>query len=317
MRRVINKIVMKVKIFSHVADPDGLGCVVLAKLVYEDVSFTLCNYDDINVQFHHFIENKEYENFDKIFITDISLSNEYLKKIQENDSLRAKCLLFDHHESFEKTIDGVYDFVTLKIKTKEGLCSGTSLFYEYLKNSTHNKILEKQVVEEFVRLTRLHDTWEWKRENNLKAYHLQDLFQFLSPFGYLYHFVLKCQKEDVFCYTSEEENWINIQIQNNEKAINQMLHQVIVKTESSITYGSLFGLYEYRNALAEKLKISRPEIDIMILLAVDNQSASFRSLKDIPVDGLALEYGGGGHARTAACPLNPETTLKLIKRFMI
>ncbi len=33
---------MRVKLFSHGADPDGLGCVILAKLIFSNVDFTLC-----------------------------------------------------------------------------------------------------------------------------------------------------------------------------------------------------------------------------------------------------------------------------------
>ena len=54
-----------------------------------------------------------------------------------------------------------------------------------------------------------------------------------------------------------------------------------------------------------------------MLIAVDNQSVSFRSLKDdVEVRSLAEKYGGGGHEKVASClfqdiePLLLERVLK-------
>ena len=64
------------------------------------------------------------------------------------------------------------------------MCCGTSLFYEYL---TNNNILTKSnIIDEFVELTRQHDTWEWRNiYNNEKSRELAVLFDSLGYDGYI------------------------------------------------------------------------------------------------------------------------------------
>ena len=62
---------MPIKIFSHQADPDGLGCIILSKKCFDEVDYTLCkNVPDLDYKLDKFIINEEYLNYEKIFITD-------------------------------------------------------------------------------------------------------------------------------------------------------------------------------------------------------------------------------------------------------
>ena len=124
-------------------------------------------------------------------------------------------------------------------------------------------------------------------------------------------------KEFITALDEVEKEWIQIrqkQIHNSLEALEARLR---ILKEENILYGTVIGKYEFRNSFAEHLKTSHPELDICILLAYDNGTVSFRSLKEKPVEPLARAYGGSGHPGAASCALTRETELKLIKRFMM
>jgi len=306
---------LRVKIFSHGSDPDGIGCVVLAGLSYSDMDFTLCkNVSELDVELQTFINEKKDLDYDKIFITDLCPSFTILQHINENLSSKGKWQVFDHHLTSQNDQKQSYSWVEVCEEKDGRSCCGMSLFYDYL---TKYASLNNSYVQEFVEMTRLHDTWEWKKKNHLEAYSLGYLFQALGAIGYYYHFLLKARTLQTFGYDMQEKNWIHKQIQKNEEVLTNMLKRLVIVSESNIKYGSVLGLYEYRNALAEKMKEIYPDLDVMILFAIDNETVSFRTLTDVEVESLAKEYGGGGHPRAASAPLTVDTELQLIKRFMM
>lgn len=304
---------MRVKLFSHGADPDGLGCVVLASLGFKDLDYTLCKDPaDLNEALQEFFEAKEYVNFDKIFITDLCPADEWVARFEQ---LKLEIQILDHHTTSKNKLQKEYPFVT-SMEEKDGrLTCATELFFEFLCKEFGN--LNTPYVKTFVEYTRLHDTYDWERVGNVDAYQLQTLFQHLGWYGYFLHFQEKCQKEQTFSYDKEEINWIVTQEKRNRLALEQLLKRLRMKKEENITYSAVIGNYEYRNLLADEVKKLYPEVDIFLLLACDNGTVSFRSLKEIPVEGLAASYGGGGHIKAASCKLTKENELKLIKRFIL
>ena len=152
---------MKTLIFSHLSDIDGMGGVVLAKLVFGDADYILCETFNLLDKIRELIANKTIYQYDQIFITDMWLED---PSIVVNDvKLRDKVLVFDHHESALNECHN-YDFITVRIEDEIGRCSGTSLFYEYLRKN--NLLSGDEVVARFVELTRLYDTWEWTTVKN-------------------------------------------------------------------------------------------------------------------------------------------------------
>ena len=90
---------MRVKLFTH-TDLDGIGCAVLAYLSfgYENVDVEQCNYDDIDDYVEAFMEDDGlYRSYDKIFITDISVSDSVANMIDILDRVDRRVQLFDHH----------------------------------------------------------------------------------------------------------------------------------------------------------------------------------------------------------------------------
>ena len=303
---------MPIKIFSHQADPDGLGCIILGKKCFDEVDYTLCkNVPDLNYKLDKFIINEEYLNYEKIFITDLCPSIDLLDKILNNEKLKSKVTVIDHHMSnLEKTKEKDYSFVNINL---DG-CA-TSLFYDYLKKHWA-LILPDKTLKEFVELTKLHDTWKWKEVNNLDAYHLETLLHKLGTIGYLNHFIDKLDfVSRHFKYTDEEEKWIREQLEEEQKYLDNLLKRVIYKKIDKINYGIVYGLYNYRNSLADKLKDNK-SCDVLIFIAVDNETISFRSITDIEVKSIAHDFNGGGHDKASSCSLNHENERKIMEKFL-
>ena len=304
---------MPIKIFSHQADPDGLGSIILSKICYEEVDYTLCkNFQDLDLKLNDFIDNEEYLNYEKIFITDLCPSIDLLDKISSNEKINNKLLVIDHHISnLEKIKDKDYPFININLDK----CA-TSLFYDYLAKQ-HDLLFPYKTLKEFVLLTNLHDTWKWKEENNLDAYYLETLLHKLGNVGYIKHFVDKLSLlSRHFRYDEEEKNWIKEQLEEEQKYLDNLIKRVIYKKIDKINYGIIYGLYDYRNSLADKLSDNK-SCDVLIFMAVDNETVSFRSInKKTEVKNMAKEFNGYGHKLAASCDLNPENEKNLIKKFL-
>ena len=67
----------KIKLFTHGADLDGIGCAILAYLAFgrENLDVEQGDYKDVNEKVEAFIEQEElFKSYDKVYITDISIS---------------------------------------------------------------------------------------------------------------------------------------------------------------------------------------------------------------------------------------------------
>ena len=64
---------MKILLFTHKNDIDGIGNVILSKLAFDNVCYILCETFDLNQKVNEFIiTNKIYENSgDKYIIEDV------------------------------------------------------------------------------------------------------------------------------------------------------------------------------------------------------------------------------------------------------
>ena len=62
---------MKVLLFTHKNDIDGMGNAVLAKLAYKNVDYELCGTFELTEKVEsYFNSNKIYE-YDQIYVTDL------------------------------------------------------------------------------------------------------------------------------------------------------------------------------------------------------------------------------------------------------
>lgn len=170
----------KIKLFTH-TDLDGVGCAILAYLVFgkENVDVEYCNYDDVNEKVEKFWKHVGDAEYDAVYITDISISEDLAEQITAHTGVR-KWHLFDHHA----TALGLnkYDWCEVRVNGTSGemKTSGTELFFTYLalNGCFKFKPTQENSLVRFVSIVRDYDTWRWKEfgEEGTVCIQVDDLF---------------------------------------------------------------------------------------------------------------------------------------------
>ena len=123
---------MKVLLFTHKNDIDGMGNAVLGKLAYKNLDYELCGTFELTEKVEsYFNSNKIYE-YDQIYVTDLCLEDPVLSKIANDEKLKSKILDFDHHRTFTDEKYTKHPFINVIVEDAKGLCCGTYLFYTHL-----------------------------------------------------------------------------------------------------------------------------------------------------------------------------------------
>ena len=118
---------MKIFIFAHIADCDGITPIILSKLVFEHVDYKLLD-NPIHEEFLNTLKNIDINEYDYIYITDLCISEDTIKKLDDN--IINKLKIFDHH--IANIHMNKYDFISV-IDEENGIKQcGTSLYYSYL-----------------------------------------------------------------------------------------------------------------------------------------------------------------------------------------
>lgn len=298
---------MKVLLFTHKNDIDGMGNAILAKLAFDSVDYVLCETFDLKKKVEEYLKNKKIYEYEKIFITDLCLGEENLKQIDEDEKLKGKFQIIDHHKTYEDEKYTRFSFVQVKLKNDHGLCCATSLFYEYLLNN--NYLVRNDAIDEFVELTRQHDTWEWKNiYNNEKSRELAILFDAIGINGYIKFIYEKLLKEQTFEYNEIERMLINNKKIEISEAVEEYLDKIYYKNILDLKAGIIFINYEYRNELAEYLRENKYDIDFVMIISLDRGVVSYRSTKDgVSVRKVAEYFGGKGHDKAATNPITSKS----------
>lgn len=303
----------KIIIFSHESDIDGLGSVILGKLAFGEIDYVLCpNINILQAEFSKLIENKNLYNYDKIYITDLTLYAPAADIVKNDAILSDKVLVFDHHKSAIDDGYDTYDFENIIDVDENGKkrC-GTDLFYEHL-------LLEKYIVgtpaiDEFVELTRLEDTWEWKKNGRgIKAHDLAILFNAIGIEQYINIIYTKLLYESDFNFTTDEMNIIENRKNEYLDLLKQTWEEVeFFKDESNNKYASLYANYELRNELSEYAKsLKIDDLKYLIIVALEKGEfgqKSYRSIEEnFDVGKIAKSHGGNGHVGAAAVNITEE-----------
>ena len=298
---------MKVLLFTHKNDIDGMGNAILAKLAFDSVDYVLCETFDLKKKVEEYFKNKKIYEYDKIFITDLCLGEENLKQIDEDEKLKGKFQIIDHHKTYEDEKYTRFSFVQVKLKNDHGLCCATSLFYEYLLSN--NYLVRNDAIDEFVELTRQHDTWEWKNiYNNEKSRELAILFDAIGINGYIKFIYEKLLKEQTFEYSEIERMLIDNKKIEISEAVEEYLDKIYYKNILDSKAGIIFINYEYRKELAEYLRENKYDIDFVMMISLDRGVVSYRSTKDgVSVRKVAEYFGGKGHNKAATNPITSKS----------
>lgn len=306
---------MKVLLFTHKSDIDGMGNAVLAKLAFEEVEYVLCETFSLQEKIAKYYNNEKIYDYDKIFVTDLWLEEPTLSKVANDKKLKDKFFVFDHHKSALEGDFNKYPFTTIRIFDEKGMCSGTSLFYEYL---TNNKFIDKRIegIKEFSELTRKYDTWEWKTKYNEEMPHeLTLLFDAVGCDNYIKLIFEKLKNNNKnFTFKKIEKMLIDNKRKQSQEKLENYAKKVYYAEVLGLKAGIVFIDYEYRNDLAEYFRKNNFAMDFAMLIALDYGTISYRSIKEnINVRIIAETFGGKGHDKTASSPISEEQKKALIE----
>lgn len=304
-----------IKLFTH-NDLDGIGCALLAALHYglENIDFETCKYDDINTKLISYFEAKDYLNFESCFITDISMTKEtadFMASYTDQDTPDFSAVnhikLLDHHVSALKLND--FPFCTVQTTYENGYkASGTSLFYDYLRNTyPDDLLLASPFTQTFVEKVRLYDTWEWADTQDLDAKHLNDLLYILGHERFFDSWLGRLlNPAEAFSFTETENLLLELKQNEIDKYIESRDEELIVKEILGYQAGLVFA-NRFQSELGNKLAKLHPELDFIAMINISG-GVSCRTIRD-DLD-LATEvagfFGGGGHPKAAGLPVPDE-----------
>lgn len=307
---------MKVLLFSHESDIDGMGSVVLSKLAFSDFDYVLASTPKgLELKFRDYINDKVLYNYDNIYITDLSLENPSLDMVANDDVLKNKVKVFDHHDGAIKNGLNKYDFTFIEEIDKNGIkrC-GTEIFYKYLIDNNYLKKTES--LDKFVELTRLEDTWEWKKNNKPEAHDLSILFSNIGIINYIESMYSKL-KDNNFSFSKEEKELLDRIKEENINNIKKYISEAeFFIDENNNLFGITIAPYEFRNDLPEYIRDHNDKnVKYFITVAFDKEKygqKSYRSIdKSIDVNEIAMKHNGAGHPYAAGVSITEEQNKKM------
>lgn len=308
---------MKILLFTHKNDIDGMGNVVLAKLAFScQVDYELCGTFDLTEAVEkHFNDGSIYD-YDYIYVTDLCLEDPVLTKIAEDENLQGKVHVFDHHKTFADPKYTAHPFIHVQISDDKGLCSGTSLFHKYLVD--HYLLYSgDKAINEFVELTRQHDTWEWKNiYHNEKARELATLFDVVGCDEYISLMTEKLKPKNIesFEFSSLEKTLIDNRLRQVANKMKVYANNIHYQEILGMKAGVVFIDYEYRNELAEYFRENNFDMDFVMMIALDPGVVCYRSVKDgIAVRPVAEHFGGKGHDKAGSNPITASMQTEILK----
>lgn len=293
---------MKIFLISDISDIDGVTPVILSTLAFKNFDYHLLHVTQLDKYLKEKIEEKFFDSYDKIFITDLCMSEEMAKEIDKLP-LRDKIQVLDHH--YRNLSLNSYSFIKV-VDERNGIHeSGTSLYYEYLLENFPNPNIAKNSVSYMVSLVRLNDTWEWKKFNVEEARYLPILLSYYGIEKYISNYVEFLVENEKFYFTEVEQILIDVEKKRVSDYIEEQKEKIIFKEIKGYQVGIVFAeLYrsDLGNALAE---FYQDKVDFIIIINM-NRSISYRGVKeDISVGEFASFFGGSGHKKAAGSPI-PE-----------
>jgi oligoribonuclease NrnB/cAMP/cGMP phosphodiesterase (DHH superfamily) len=314
---------MKVKLFTH-TDLDGIGCAVVAKVAFDNVSVEYCDYNQINQKIKYFLASVKANDYDRIFITDISVDEPTAELINSHPlGKQRKIQLIDHHGT-ALWLAEKYPWAEVRVEESnmyrfleplEGanrekvISSGTSLFYKFLRNKNMPSMERNENLKAFAEVVRRYDCWEW--HNVYKNDHpkrLNDLMYLIGRDKFIERFT----SNPTPTFTDLELTLLDIEQHRINKYIWYRMRDVQTATiqvagkEYNIAYvfaeqhSSLLG-----NAIAEEYG---DKIDFVAIIDVANSKVSLRGIHshiDLGKD-VAKHFGGGGHPKASGFEFDEE-----------
>ena len=120
---------MKVLLFTHKNDIDGMGNAVLANLAFEEVDYVLCGTFDLVKNVSKYYDNGSIYEYDMVFVTDLCLEDPILSKIANDFPI----------PSAAPVIITVF-FIYRNLPNKNYIYMSVLLYHIFLLHSTYSEI---------------------------------------------------------------------------------------------------------------------------------------------------------------------------------
>lgn len=285
------------KLFTH-TDLDGVGCAVIAKLVYGDeIDISFCDYSEVDEK----IGKCHPNNYDHIDITDISVGEKLANSINENYSTQVN--LYDHHATANHLNKYSWAIVNMNDEKTGLMTCGTEIYYNHI--GQHIEKEYQLAVKSFVKYVTLWDTWRWKENDSglagANAKKINALFGIYGREKFI-EWAINHIKSGIFPNFTVADMSVFEAKQNEvcryiDKKDNQYIR---CKDFAGRTFGVAFAenyISELGNVLCER----HPELAYVAIIDIGNGTVSYRTIRD-DIDlgkDIASLCEGGGHAKAA------------------
>ena len=291
------------RLYTH-NDLDGVGCGIVAKIAFgKDVEVRYNSVMGLDHQIEKLFENEKNLKDDFLIITDLSVNDENLIRLDDLEKGGGKVRLIDHHKTALHFND--YNWGRVKVQYDDGrLTAATSLLYEYLLE--HELIKSSQALDEFVELVRQYDTWEWDQNDNIKAKNLNDLFFMVSIEEFEEKMTERIINSDHFEFDDFEQKLLEMEEEKIERYVRRKKRE-IVQTFIGEYCAGIVHAESYHSELGNELGKDFPHLDYVAILNLGGKKISFRTIHDhVDVSAVAGKFGGGGHAKASGCSMGKD-----------
>ncbi|MGA5688651.1 DHH family phosphoesterase [Cytobacillus pseudoceanisediminis] len=291
------------RLYTH-NDLDGVGCSIVAKIAFgKDVEVRYNSVMGLDHQIEKLFENEKNLKDDFLIITDLSVNDENLIRLDDLEKGGGKVRLIDHHKTALHFND--YSWGRVKVQYDDGrLTAATSLLYEYLLE--HELIKSSQALDEFVELVRQYDTWEWDQNDNIKAKNLNDLFFMVSIEEFEEKMTERIINSDHFEFDDFEQKLLEMEEEKIERYVRRKKRE-IVQTFIGEYCAGIVHAESYHSELGNELGKDFPHLDYIAILNLGGKKISFRTIHDhVDVSAVAGKFGGGGHAKASGCSMGKD-----------
>lgn len=332
-----------IKLFTH-TDLDGYGCSLVAHyyLGAQNLDVAHCGYGKENnssdFKISKFIENKEYENFDFIFITDLSPSKDVGDLIQQ--TMGDKTIMLDHHDSavFLMTEEKfpwarVYPRSNEIVDGENHLTCATWMLLEFFESPEGCDIVRKTrlgwspphsyFLDFIVEKIRRYDTWEWKNiYNDEKAGDLNVIFHLYGGQIFVKEFLERTTSDiysvsDNGMFSENEQFFIKWDREKTNRLISFISDKKLYKLEFFGYDAAIAFSDTHTSELGNKICEDHPDIDMAIIISLNTKTISIRSNKpNMHLGEFVKQFGGGGHALAAGCQFDDTVVQHLIREIM-
>lgn len=289
---------MKDLLISHISDIDGVSPVILLKLTKVEFDYILKEPHEMD-EFVEELLKEDLNSYQNIYITDLALSENFYKKINES-GYAYKFKIFDHHKTHLFAKD--YENVVIDIEE-----CGTTLFYNYLSK----KYKLKKIVEDYIKHVKNLDLWLWVEKSDFMAKELGNIFDLYGRNTYIEEMYQKLKRGKKFKWNKFENKILKIEKDTVDRYLKKKDKELYKIEYDGYLIGAVFS-ERYRSELGNYLSSIHPELDLVVMINMSG-GLSLRTEKDIDISILAQKLNGGGHKKACGAPIEEEVKESILK----